>query len=217
MVMSRSEESQLLHVLLGYEGALDLPHIEQLLLQRRYADLPDPIRMTRACIVPYTMQLFIIPRADGKLNIVKHIRFEGGTKVLDSTILAMNQGGPLEIDFHRHWWEGSQALQHMIEKLGEAQIRYYCLEPNARKKLTKERQRLESGFSHIGSKGPRYDYNNALVECAEIEVADSPWRIYGWSVALLKESLRKHQASAQVAKTIEDYPLILKKALQPGS
>ncbi|CAE8598483.1 unnamed protein product, partial [Polarella glacialis] len=65
---SQKKKLQFLDVILNYKEPLDLPTIEDLFLQQRYADMPEPIKMKGGGILPYTMQLFIIPNGEGSVD-----------------------------------------------------------------------------------------------------------------------------------------------------
>ena len=90
---------QFLDVLMNWEGELDFNKIEELFFQQRYSDLPHPIRMNGQNETPYDMQVFIVSKGENKWDIVKHIKFAEGSKVLRSTIRSMCTGRALEIDY----------------------------------------------------------------------------------------------------------------------
>ena len=91
---------QFLDVILGHEGEINLPLLEQMFLQGRCDDLPAPIKMKGENITPYTMQVFI-SKKESTHDIVKHVRFADNTKVLDSVIVNMCSGQPLEVDYQK--------------------------------------------------------------------------------------------------------------------
>ena len=162
-------------MILGHEGEINLPLLEQMFLQGRYDDLPAPIKMKGENITPYTTQVFIIKK-ESTHDIVKHVRFADNTKVLDSVIVNMCSGQPLEVDYQKHFREGSRALQHMLEGLGGAfgcesqlafctqydlnttgvQVRYCKLVPAGSRgtKPTKETEDIGKGFAFIKEYGP---------------------------------------------------------------
>ena len=138
---------QFLDVLLEYEGAIDLKEVETMFLQQRYEDLPPPIKVPGNKVTPFTMQLVVLPLAEGKWNIVKHIRFADGAKVMHSTIKSMSVGRALEIDYQKNFKDGSRALQYLLEGMGGFQVRYQKLVPaNSNTKLVRETEDIRKSL-----------------------------------------------------------------------
>eukprot|EP00969_Alexandrium_andersonii_P230429 10176105-Alexandrium_andersonii.AAC.1 len=87
------------------------------------------------------MQLFIIP-VEGGHAIIKHIIFDGGWKAPSDAIDKMCQGQAFQINFGKQVRVGSRALQHMLEKMGGFQVRYFVLQPKYAKGPSKEADAL---------------------------------------------------------------------------
>ena len=85
IVDSLNKKVQFLDIILNHKGDFKLKHIEALFLRQRYQDLPEPIKMKGNNVTPCSMQLFMLQSEDKTWNIVKHIRFAEGTKILSST------------------------------------------------------------------------------------------------------------------------------------
>ena len=138
---------QFLDVLLEYEGAIDLKEVETMFLQQRYEDLPPPIKVPGNNVTPFTMQLVVLPLAEGKWNIVKHIRFADGAKVMHNTIKSMSVGRALKIDYQKNFKDGSRALQYLLEGMGGFQVRYQKLVPaNSNTKLVRETEDIRKSL-----------------------------------------------------------------------
>ena len=90
---------------------------------------------------PYDMQVFIVPRGENKWDIVKHIKFAEGTKILHSTIRSMCTGRALEIDYCKHYREGGCGLQYLLEAMGGFRVRYQKLIPAGSSTKPVKRQR----------------------------------------------------------------------------
>ena len=134
-------------MLLEYEGAIDLKEVETMFLQQRYEDLPPPIKVPGNKVTPFTMQLVVLPLAEGKWNIVKHIRFADGAKVMHNTIKSMSVGRALEIDYQKNFKDGSRALQYLLEGMGGFQVRYQKLVPaNSNTKLVRETEDIRKSL-----------------------------------------------------------------------
>ena len=92
-------------------------------------ELPAPIGMKGNNLVPYNLQLFIVLKGSNKHDIIKHVKFVDGTRVLRSAILRMCHGQALQVDLQGKFREGGRALQYMLEGLGGFQVRYQKLVP----------------------------------------------------------------------------------------
>lgn len=205
------KRSQFLDVIMDYKGALDLKLIEDMFVQQRYADLPAPISLKSTSMAPYTTQLFILPNNKGTNDIVKHVRFDGATRVLDSTIHTMCQGQGFEIEYNKHCREGTKALQYMLEQLGGFQVKYNSLVPaGGGNKIPKEEADLQSGFDFIRAHGPSDSADAKFIIWTEIQINKNTSPIYGWDKGLVKETLRSLAEGGHLAKTIENWPLTLK-------
>ena len=157
------------------------------------------------------MQLVIVPAEDGKHNIVKHIKFVDGTKVLHSTILGMCVGQPLELDFQKHSREGGRAFQYMLEGLGGFQIRCQKLIPaGASNKVPKETEDIRAGFEFIRKHGPQDNSLGEFTTWTEEQVNDPNGPLRKWDRGVIKEYLRCLADSGSQANTISDWPLTLK-------
>ncbi|CAE6965865.1 unnamed protein product, partial [Symbiodinium natans] len=201
---------QFLDVVLDYEGDLDLKEIETMFLQQRYQDLPAPIKMKGNNVLPYSMQLFILKTGDRKWNIVKHVRFAEGTKVISSAIMSMCTGRPLEIDYQKNFREGSRALQYMLEGLGGFQVRYCKLVPmNASNKPSRETDDIRAGFQFIKANGPTENDDGQFTSWTEEQVNDPNSPLHKWDRGVIKEFLRCQADKGAQAGTIRDWPLTL--------
>ena len=146
------------------------------------------------------MQLVILPNK-GKHDIIKHIKFVDGTKVLNSTMKSMCAGQPLEIDFHKWYHDGSLAFQYLLEGMGGFQVRYQKLIPaGASNKVPKETNDMRAAFEFIRASGPD---DNA-------QVNDPNSLLHKWDWRVIKECLRNLADQGSQANTIKDWPLTLK-------
>ena len=195
---------------MNHEGDFDLKHIETLFLQQRYQDLPEPIKMNGNNLTPYTMQLFMLQSEDKTWNIVKHIRFAEGTKILWSTIVNMSTGRPVEIDYQKNFRDGTRALQYMLEGLGGFQVRYQKLVPlNASNKIPKETEDIRKGFQCLKQHGPQENSDGQFTSWTEEQVNNPDSILYKWDRGTIKEFLRCQADKGAQADTISDWPLTL--------
>ncbi|CAE7362365.1 unnamed protein product [Symbiodinium sp. CCMP2592] len=205
------KKTQFLDVIMGYEGPIDFKSLEQLFLQQRYADLPDPIRNKGRVEVAYNMQLVIVPCDDSKHHIIKHVKFVDGTKVLHSTILSMCSGQALEIDYQGRYRDGGRAFQYMLENMGGFQVRYQKLVPaGASNKVPKETEDIRRGFHFIKDHGPEDNAQGEFTIWTEEQVNDPSGPLYRWERGVIKEYLRCLADAGSQANTIRDWPLTLK-------
>ncbi|CAE7615960.1 unnamed protein product [Symbiodinium sp. CCMP2592] len=210
IVDSMNKKVQFLEVLMDYEGDLDLKIIETLFKQQRYSDLPEPIKMKGNNLHPYTMQLFLLPKGANKWDIVKHVRFADGTRMMSSTIKTMCTGRPLEINYQKNFREGSRALQYLLEGLGGFQVRYHQLVPgNASTKPVKETEDIRKGFTFLKEHGPQENSNGEFTSWTEEQVNDPNGPLFRWDRGTIKEYLRCLADKGSQAKTIADWPLTL--------
>ena len=106
---------------------MDLKELKTLFFQQRYQDLPESIKPTGANIVPYAMQLVLLEKGNKKWDIIKHIRFADGARVLRSSITGMAMGRPLEIDYQKNFTEGSKACPQNILPPSRLSLRFLGL------------------------------------------------------------------------------------------
>ena len=196
-------------------AAVDLRALEQLFLQQRYADLPEPISLARECESPYSMQIVVLPNVEEpqtKIDIVKHVRFEGGP-VMDSTIWGLCRGslGPFDIHYQGHFRDGPRAFQYLLECMGGFQVRYNRLIPSGGKNVKEVRQTedIKAGFEFIRKEGPEENNDGEFTEFAEIQTNDPDSLIYKWDRHVVMEFLRARQDRHSQAETIADWPLTL--------
>ena len=201
---------QFFDVLLEYEGAIDLNEVETMFLQQRYEDLPPPIKVPGNNVTPFTMQLVVLPLAEGKWNIVKHIRFADGAKVMHNTIKSMSVGRALEIDYQKNFKDGSRALQYLLEGMGGFQVRYQKLVPaNSNTKLVRETEDIRKGFQYIRENGPQDNSTGQFTSWTEEEVNNPNGVLYRWDRGTVKEFLRCLADQGSQSNTISDWPLSL--------
>ncbi|CAE7300219.1 unnamed protein product [Symbiodinium natans] len=202
---------QFLDVLMNWEGELDFKKIEELFFQQRYSDLPHPIRMNGQNETPYDMQVFIVSKGENKWDIVKHIKFAEGSKVLHSTIRSMCTGRALEIDYCKQYREGGRALQYLLEAMGGFQVRYQKLIPaGSSTKPVKETEDIRKGFAFIREAGPEENSDGQFTSWTEEQVNDPNGPLFKWDKGTIKEFLRCLADKGSQANTIQDWPLTLK-------
>ncbi|CAE7600997.1 unnamed protein product, partial [Symbiodinium sp. CCMP2456] len=199
---------QILDVLLEYEGAIDLKEVETMFLQQRYEDLPPPIKVPGNNVTPFTMQLVVLPLAEGKWNIVKHIRFADCAKVMNNTIKSMSVGRALEIDYQKNFKDGSRALQYLLEGMGGFQVRYQKLVPANNSKLVRETEDIRKGFQYIRENGPQDNSTDQFTSWTEEEVNNPNGILYRWDRGTVKEFLRCLADQGSQPNTISDWLLV---------
>ncbi|CAE7212285.1 unnamed protein product [Symbiodinium sp. CCMP2592] len=162
---------------------------------------PEPLKMKGNNLTPYTMQVFMLQSEDKTWNIVKHVRFAEGNKILASTIISMCTGRPLEIDYRKNFRDGTRALQYMLEGLGGFQVRYQKLVPlNASNKVPKETEDIRKGFQFL---------KEHVHFWTEEQVNNPDSILYKWDRGTIKEFLRCQADKGAQADTISDWPLTL--------
>ena len=211
IVDSSEKKIQFLDIIMNHEGDFDLKtHRKHCFLQQRYQDLPEPIKMKGNNLTPYTMQLFMLQSEDKTWNIVKHIRFAEGTKILSSTIANMSTGRPVEIDYQKNFRDGTRALPYMLEGLGGFQVRYQKLVPlNASNKVPKETEDIRKGFQFLKQHGPQENSDGQFTSWTEEQVNNPDSILYKWDRGTIKEFLRCQADKGAQADTISDWPLTL--------
>ena len=119
---SATKITHFVDVLTDCEAPFDPTAVEEMFASARYKDLAWPICIATQCLAPYTMQLIVLPQADGKKTFLKHIFMQANAKISVSTAKEMCQGLPFKIVFGNNFWNGTKAFQLMLEKLGGFQV-----------------------------------------------------------------------------------------------
>ncbi|CAE7821088.1 unnamed protein product [Symbiodinium sp. KB8] len=206
------EKPMIVHKSIGSVKIGDLPAKDEIVdsSNKKNSDLPEPIKMNGNNLTPYTMQLFMLQSEDKTWNIVKHIRFAEGTKILWSTIVNMSTGRPVEIDYQKNFRDGTRALQYMLEGLGGFQVRYQKLVPlNASNKIPKETEDIRKGFQCLKQHGPQENSDGQFTSWTEEQVNNPDSILYKWDRGTIKEFLRCQADKGAQADTISDWPLTL--------
>lgn len=159
-------------------GGVDKEEVAKLYKQTRYSELPEHLAVRGNFRQPFTMQIFILDQPDGSYKVLKHIKFQSRLKYSAVEKLALTAGTCHRVDFGTHWRKGPMYLQHMLEKLGGFQIRFYALVPANAAKIVKTTDAMKEGFKFIREKGPKANNQNEFVEWTEGEVIDEKSPIY---------------------------------------
>ncbi|CAE8596347.1 unnamed protein product [Polarella glacialis] len=196
-------------ILMDQTCTWDLDKVHQQVSQGRYSDLPEPLRLKKEPIVPYTMQLFVLPAADGKYNVVKHINLHKNR--LDVKLcMTMCYGQGMQIDYGKHFRDGFTAFQFMLEKLGGFQLRFWPVQPKFTKKIVLEASQRSEGYNFIRECGPRSNNVNQFMEWTDEQVNNASAPIHGWQEGKVKEALNNYYKGRQNAKSLTFWPLTLK-------
>ena len=98
-------------VIKDYEGDIDKEAVKDLMLQNNLADLPTPLCPKAECVIPFTMDVCIIPAPDGKRDIYKHFVFDSPIKV--SLAKELMHGETLLIDWGANQKAGPKAFLYV--------------------------------------------------------------------------------------------------------
>ena len=182
-----------------------------------YKNLPAPLKPKREPLVPYTMQIFIVPgEEEGKYTVVKHVMLQP-SKLSTNNCKSLCFGQCMQLDYGHNYRDGSAAAQFMLEHLGGTQVRYNFLIPKGQKKPKghPDREARRAGYAFIRKEGPKANKTNEFVEWTDEKINDPTCRIYGWSAAEVKESLSNYAKGRQGAKTLDKWAVTLRDYVYP--
>ena len=147
---------QWVEVIPEFDEKFDKAHVEELLMQSRYSDLPAPFNLTGKLFVPHTISFFLIHHdadklatADGKKLLVKLVTLDGDAKLPKEDIKRLAHGIVYKVDYGKSFRNGSKAFHLMLLKLGGWQARYNHLVPSGGPKASKDREACNVGFKFI--------------------------------------------------------------------
>ena len=198
-----------------HEGVFDRDALKPIMQQRRWDDLPHPLRPKTSFPEKVCMQICIVPlpAEANKVCILKHLAFPN--KVKPAYVQRFTQGTPMKIQWS-HPKTGMKMWQWMFEKLGHFQCREWALVPYGAKKKnesvmsTLEATEIDQGFDHIGDHAPRHNRGNAQMRWVTKETNSKDSPIHQWPVVLVEKAIRNLSADGVLALPISDWPLTLK-------
>ena len=211
------------------EGDHDMKMIIPLMKAGAYNQLPLPLRPKGEIEgVGYQMQLKveqvkvedennpgktkIVP---GKYNIIKWFQFQKPQDVAQMKDILIHG-----VAHQPHWVHGAQTvtktMHYIFERIPGHTFLYNAWADEVRSATKKvstdaDKQKRMSGFEFIRTRGPKANNQNQFVEWTENEINDTNSPIYGWSVGLVKESLRNYATGTVGAKTLQHWAISMKK------
>ena len=106
--------------------------IYRLCVQAKYSELPPPLCLKSKPVVPYSMQIIVLPSTiapdqDHKyVNIVKHVYLHKN-KLWSKDRMSLCQGSPLKFDCGCQPRCGLMALNHMFDRMGGMQVHIWYI------------------------------------------------------------------------------------------
>ena len=166
----------------------DLNALEALFMANNYKDLPADIKLKGECPIPYTMQVFIVPRPDGTKSLLKLITLDKDHRMLVEHIKKLSHGTVSKIDYGKHYQNGSKAVQYQMENLPGFQVRYFALSPTGARGKATDPTSKQLGYDFIERQGPKTNIDNKATVFADLQTSDPTSPIYGWSAGLVERS-----------------------------
>ena len=93
--LGEGKENQWVGLFTDREGDIAFDRLEELFLQQRYSDMPEPIKIKGDCKYPYTVQVVILQ--PGRW-VLKHFKLEADSKIHGFRAKERCQGVAREID-----------------------------------------------------------------------------------------------------------------------
>ena len=156
-----------------WEGELDDSRLIELMQRQAIADLPEIIQPKQAPTIPYMMNLCILKKGGGKLDIYKHFIIPDRLRLQDAIRVA--HGHPYLVDFRGNTRAGIKPFIYMFQRLGGLQIAFarviYKLQAQQLCAVQAQQLRIKQELvDHF------YDTNRRLARMPPILVDDSPRR-----------------------------------------
>ena len=193
---------------------VDISKVSELMVANNYTSLPFPMASNSDVAMPYIMQLNIHTQEDGKVCIVKWYTFDERQSVqaVRSSLVRgkayqPNWAGPKDVHLVR------KVLQYLFENLPGTTFVYNTWadsSPRGGRELQDWTSKKE-GYDFIRRCGPRANNMNQFVEWADEWINKPGSKIFGWPEGRVKESLSNYAKGAVGARTIERWPVSLKK------
>ena len=202
-------------IITDYTGDFDLAEVTSLAKQRRYADLPLPLRSKITVEKTHTMNLIVLQNtAAGNGTdpvpwiILRMYSFE--ERIPLELVKKMCHGIVHQIDYGSNFRSGSKAVLYMWERMGGYQVRHQTLRTEGPKKQRAQSE-LMKGFDHIKEaaadmSGPS---DNKFVIWTECQISDEASPVFGWDRGLVMSSLKNHHGDDALVQEDKSYPLTL--------
>ena len=200
---------QFVDLVLNVPGPINPDALTELMLHGRYKDLPDHFKLKLEPVVPYTMQLIIVPVTEDSFTVIKHVNFST-VKLSVGLIISYAVGQAMAIDYGKHFKAGTKAFNYMLDHLGGYQWRYWSVGPKGSTKVKMDPSARKKGFLFIKERGPKANNMNQFLEWTEDQVNTPESPVYWWERNIVKESLRNYSQGKMLAKTLDVYPLTLR-------
>ena len=211
--------THLLDFVMEYEGEVDTEMVFGLFKSAAYGSLPPPFRTSQHPSVPFSVQIAIVPSYEpDKLDIIKWYRLDYAITA-EYARLHIVTGEPMQVQSIPAARKNFiKVLHHMFENLpGIIMLNDYFNDekPTSVKKATvrsdPDRAKRAEGYRYIEKFGPKANNRNQFNIWTDDNVLDESSPVFGWSPALVKESLANYAKGRDGANIIDRWPLTLSK------
>ena len=202
-----SRASKVVHmvdVIKDYEGDIDKEAVKDLMLQNNLADLPAPLCPKAECVIPFTMDVCLIPAPDGKLDVYKHFVFDSPIKV--SLAKELMHGETLLIDWGANQKAGPKAFLYLWHRLGGFQVNHWTFQKEDTEKSTKTPNDIDAAYDLMAT-APTTHKNNMQARWIMKEINDPESPLYRWLKTDIREGISNLRSSQITAETEEHYPI----------
>ena len=164
---SAQQTKHFFNTIYNHEGPIIFDVLAPVIREKAWTELPPPFGLKKDLSVELPLQLFVLPQANGKNCIVKHI-YITKVKVKASLISEAAYGSPQEVIWGQNAKNTNKALQFMLEQMGGTQFRLCSLSPDLKKTskaatVEKSQEDLDKGFEFTWQHGERDKRNLKLL------------------------------------------------------
>ena len=195
--------SHFIDIIVDFPGDIPKETVVKPCQDEEYDKLPSPLCLAAASPCKYAMQLYFVPKDDGRHCVVKHVRLND--KQTAGLVQTMCHGIAYRIVWGVHEKVGVKALTHMLNNLSGWQVRLWSFDA-ADKEEAKEfldDQQVDAGFDFLEQEVPKIPKKQLLrYQTKWLNSPGSP--IFKWNIGLV-EKIIKQMKEGGVLACIQNY------------
>ena len=205
----------ILDLIPDFDGPVDLPAIRESMLQNQYNLLPVPFKPKHSIDALFNMQVNIHEK-DNKWRIVKWFMFEEKQTFDASFKQSLIYGTACQPCWTSpsYTYHVLKVLQALLERLPGTTMSYrrWADEGGSTDRHDDfDLAKNQEGYAFIEKFGPRANNNNQFNIWTDEWIHRSDSKIFGWPEKKVKSSLENYAKLTSGARTIERWPITLRK------